>query len=130
MSLFSKSGSDQVYYRLQFYPAHMLGAFTNSCINFESRIIYRTKKELMKGMNDELTHWQASPSSKLRRVVWLLNNIPSQDEWERKSDSFIISTVCRDFVHNGRQESLLILSFASAARVRNLDYDTVCMLAK
>lgn len=130
MSLFSKSGGDQLYYRLQFYPAHMLGDFAKDAVEFETRIIYRTKEQLLAGMNSELTHWQANPVSKERRVVWLLNNIPSEQDWERKSESFILSTVCRDFTYNGRQESLLILSFASAYRVKNLNYDSVCLLAK
>ena len=130
MSLFNKSGSDQLYYRLQFYPSHMIGDFAKDLLDFETRITYRTKKQLLEGMNDDLTHWQANMRSKSRRVVWLLNNIPSEQDWDRKSDSFILSTVCRDFTYNGRQESLLILSFASAARLRTLNYESVRVMAK
>lgn len=82
----------QLAYKIKFFPWLELTAGAAQLVCWHKNI-YMRKSEILAACDENLT--------KLRRgtrdykIVWAYNNIPTQQEWERKTDSFLIRTEFR-----------------------------------
>ncbi len=102
--------SSQLEYKLTYWPRHMLGPSARRAIFEETGPRALRKENFLAGCNEELTHF-TNLDDKFK-IVWLFNNIPSRDEWERKSGSYLLTVSTRKF-RNANMEDVIILSFCS-----------------
>lgn len=100
----------QLDYKLQYWPRHMLGPSARSYIFEETGPRALRKENFLAGCNEDMTHF-TNLDDKFK-IVWLFNNVPSKDEWERKSPGFLLTVSTRKFRHVDR-EDVIILSFCS-----------------
>lgn len=104
------SNSSQLDYKLTYWPRHMLGPQARSLIYQETGPRPIRKENFLAGCNSDLTKFTNLDTT--YKIVWLFNNVPSQEEWERKSGSYLLTVSTREFKHSSR-EDVIILSFCS-----------------
>ena len=82
----------QLAYKLKFYPKQKLNEYESQLIrsNFWTKM---TKAELLAACNEDLTHIVGSSGivkGGQFQINWAYGNIPTQLEWDRKSDDTVI----------------------------------------
>jgi hypothetical protein len=78
----------QLAYKVKFFPWREVPTSAKLLVSWR-RFIYRTKTEVLKDINDEMTC--ITYKNRCYTIVWEYNNIPTQQEWERKSDNYQLS---------------------------------------
>ena len=100
----------QLDYKLTYWPRHMLGSVARSLIFEETGPRVLRKENFLAGCNETMTHFTNLDDE--FKIVWLFNNVPSKDEWERKSPTYLLTVSTRKFRHADRKD-VIILSFCS-----------------
>lgn len=113
----TNSAQTQLDYKLRFLPLHMLGTTARGRVaNFTEPVAFR-KEDLVNNLDDDALHLLLRKTQ--WKIVWLYNNIPSEEEWGRKSKSYLITFQLRSFRNSlGQMENVAILSFASPDEVK------------
>ena len=77
----------QLAYRVKFFPYNALTESAKDLIVW-SKLVYMRKGEIEDRLNEDKT--RITYKSKDYVILWAYNNIPTQMEWEGKSESFNI----------------------------------------
>jgi len=77
----------QLAYRVKFFPFNTLSESAKDLIVW-SKLVYMRKKDIEDSLNEDKT--KIIYRSKEYVILWAYNNIPTQKEWEGKSESFNI----------------------------------------
>lgn len=77
----------QLAYRVKFFPFNTLSESAKDLIVW-SKLVYMRKKDIEDNLNEDKT--KIIYRSKEYVILWAYNNIPTQKEWEGKSESFNI----------------------------------------
>lgn len=114
----------QLFYKLQYWPATRLSDKAKLLCH-SRRAVMLPKHVLLDCMNKELTHiYMPNFAGALSyRIVWAYNNIPTEQEWDKKSGNYLISVEFRTFVHC-QHEPVAIFSFGYCSD--ELAYDRDC----
>lgn len=100
----------QLAYKANYFPRKQLDDEAGRLICWHSRkMLY--KAQILVGLNEDMTMLNYAPHNKLLQtwaIHWEFNNIPTQLEWERKSDTYIIECDFRVIVDGSR---IVLLSF-------------------
>lgn len=103
----------QLFYKLQYWPSWLLSVKAKQLCHYRNGIVF-PKHTLLACMNEELTHiyMPGFAGTRSYKIVWAFNNIPTEQEWDKKSDDYLISVEFRTFVHC-QHEPVAILSFGN-----------------
>lgn len=79
-------------YRVKHWPLSELSQAARERI-ISNRVIYLPKRQILESCNDPLTElrWKAYDYT----IAWAWNNIPTEQEWDKKSDSYLIRVELR-----------------------------------
>lgn len=107
----------QLDYKLRHLPQHMLGTTAASMIINSTSPLSVHKSDIVHSLDEDALHLYIR--NREWKITWLYNNIPSADEWGRKSPSFLITFQLRSFRNTaGQVENVAIFSFASPDEVK------------
>jgi hypothetical protein len=82
----------QLAYKIKFFPWNELTDGAKELICWHKNI-YKRKSDILAACNESLT--ELTRGDRSYKIVWAYNNMPTQQEWERKTDSFLIRTEFR-----------------------------------
>lgn len=77
----------QLAYKIKFYPYAELSDKAKELITLRKHSYFR-KQHVVNLLNESLDTFTLRETS--YQIVWQYNNIPTQEEWEKKSDSYLI----------------------------------------
>ncbi len=101
----------QLFYKLQYWPSFLLSAKAKQLCHYRNAVVF-PKRALLDCMNEELTHiyMPGFAGATSYKIVWAFNNIPTEQEWDKKSDEYLVSVEFRTFVHR-QHEPVAIFTF-------------------
>lgn len=113
----------QLFYKLQYWPSWLLSDKAKKLCHYRNGVVL-PKHALLNHMNEELTHiyMPEFAGASNYRIVWAFNNIPTEQEWDKKSGDYLISVEFRTFVHR-QHEPVAIFSFGNYSDRLALDRD-------
>ena len=82
----------QLAYKIKFYPWNDLSDKAKELIILRKQSYFR-KYDVVNRINETLETFTLRETT--YQIVWQYNNIPTQEEWEKKSDSYLIHIDCR-----------------------------------
>jgi hypothetical protein len=107
----------QVDYKLRHFPLGKLTDAIQSRIRVSSEPRVLRKATILADLSDCGNYLLFNKQR--HKIHWMYNNVPSEDEWGRKSGGYFISIVFRSFINSSRElENIVILSFASPDEIR------------
>ena len=107
----------QLDYKLRHLPLHMLGTAAISKVRNSTNPVAIRKRDVVHNLDKDATHLLLHKTA--WKITWLYNNIPSADEWGRKSATFLVTFQLRSFWNTaGQIENVAIFSFASPDEVK------------
>jgi hypothetical protein len=81
----------QLAYKLNYYPAEHLPDKTKVDWLVSNRVRYFKKKDLLLLCDEDLTTITTKLGSPISyKINWAFSNIPTEQEWDKKSDGYII----------------------------------------
>lgn len=97
----------QLAYKVRCFPWAQVPAAGKELVSWR-RGLYLTKAQILLALDEDMTKLVF----KLRdyTVVWAFNNIPTEQEWERKSDTFLIYADFR-FSPAVKEHAVVVLDF-------------------
>lgn len=79
-------------YRVKHWPLSELSKAAKSKL-ISNKLRYMPKHEVLASCNEERTHMFVN--SRRYAIAWAWNNIPTEQEWDKKSDSYLIRVELR-----------------------------------
>lgn len=79
-------------YRVKYWPHSELSPVAKSKI-ISNKVKYLPKWQILENCNAERTHMFVA--GRLYAIAWAWNNIPTELEWDKKSDSYLIRVELR-----------------------------------
>lgn len=95
MSLFSKAVNrqyTQLAYKVRCYPWHDLPQAGKDLTRWHRKLILR-KSEVLTMLDESMEHF--IHEGRMYRIVWAYNNVPTEQEWNKKSDSWLVTIELR-----------------------------------
>lgn len=121
MALFNKlaapdSSQTQLAYKLKYWPLSMLGSKARDCIipgkHTRPHGVAWTKQMILDKIIDQEDKRFLLHDGIKYEINWLFNCIPTEEEWDKKSDSYILKVEFRFLRYQGELPKI-ILSFGS-----------------
>ena len=77
----------QLAYKVKFYPYDELSDKAKELIILRKQSYFR-KSRILEFIDESLEYFNYRSTD--YQIVWQYNNIPTQEEWEKKSDNYLI----------------------------------------
>jgi len=82
----------QLAYKIKFYPWQELSDKAKELIILRRRSYFR-KHDVVDMLDETMETFTLRETA--YQIVWQYNNIPTREEWEKKSDGYLIHVDCR-----------------------------------
>lgn len=97
----------QLAYKVRCYPWPEVPVAGRELISWRRHFVH-CKKLVIACLDEDMTTYQYR--GRAYNIVWAFNNVPTRDEWERKSDNFLITIDLR-FSPAIKEMAVAIFSF-------------------
>jgi hypothetical protein len=97
----------QLAYRIKYWPHAMLSPAAKELISFHKNI-YMRKQDIDYALDETMEHLTINHRN--YKIVWAYNNVPTEQEWQAKSPSYLVKTELR-FSPAIPELAVVILSF-------------------
>lgn len=83
----------QLAYRIKFWPYKQLTIKATDLVR-ANKVLYVTKAAILSRCDETLQHIYIEGTN--YKILWIYNNIPTEEEWSKKSDDFLIRIELRN----------------------------------
>jgi hypothetical protein len=97
----------QLAYKVRCYPWPEVPIAGKQLVSWRRHLV-QTKSAVISCLDEDMTTYQYR--GRVYSIVWTFNNIPTREEWERKTDNFLITVDLR-FSPAIKEMAVAIFSF-------------------